>query len=191
MTSTFLNLREINFPEIVDNLTAIIFSPMIIHLAALVRQPLVQNTIKESIAVSEKVQASAIDVIQAWERTLGESNIDLIKQQREKFRLIAAQSYQDYLNDGKSEIVKDLLNVLSDINKDVGTMTNGIVDLRLIAPLGLGILTIRQLMKQGWLLDDIPWYILAWFTFDVFIKLNTQEESHLAKLPTNGFLGEL
>jgi hypothetical protein len=31
----------------------------------------------------------------------------------------------------------------------------------------------RQLMIKGLQLEVIPWYVLAWYAFDSFLKLNT------------------
>ncbi|BAY17733.1 hypothetical protein NIES21_35750 [Anabaenopsis circularis NIES-21] len=74
---------------------------------------------------------------------------------------------------------------MSDFNADVYTMTNGAADLRLIVPLGLGLFALTQLIKQGFKFEDTPWYILAWFAFDSFIKLNVTEESQRININKN------
>jgi hypothetical protein len=75
--------------------------------------------------------------------------------------------------DGKSEVAKDLINVMSDFNTDVAQLTNGVVDLRLLVPLGLSAIALRQLLVKGLQIDEIPWYTLAWYAFDSFVKLNS------------------
>ncbi|MFM6157086.1 MAG: hypothetical protein ACKO3K_19875 [Cuspidothrix sp.] len=58
------------------------------------------------------------------------------------------------------------------LNKRVERATDGTVDLRFMFPLALGILSVRQLTIKGLQLDIIPWYVLAWYAFDSFLKLN-------------------
>jgi hypothetical protein len=49
------------------------------------------------------------------------------------------------------------------------------VDLRFLFPLSLSLLALRQLLVKGWQLELIPWYVLAWYAFDSFIKLHPTE----------------
>ncbi|WYL97580.1 MAG: HMA2 domain-containing protein [Gloeotrichia echinulata IR180] len=63
-------------------------------------------------------------------------------------------------------------NAVVDLNKRIEQATNGAVDLRFLFPMGLGILAVRQLLVKGVQLEVIPWYVLAWYAFDSFIKLN-------------------
>jgi hypothetical protein len=165
MTSQF-NLEKVNVPEIVENLTGIIFSPIIIPVAEAMKQPLVQNVIKESITLSEKYQESVTEVTEVWKNVAA----DVTRERQEQFR------YRTY-PDGKSQVAQDFINVMSDFNADVKNMTNGMADLRLLVPLALSILAIRQVLVKGLQLEDIPWYILAWFAFDSFVKLHSTSES--------------
>ncbi len=165
MASDF-NLEKVNVTEIVEGLTAIIFSPIIIPVAEAMKQPLVQNAIKESIALSEKYQESVTEVTEAWKNVAA----DVTRERPEQFR------YRTY-PDGKSQVAQDFINIMSDFNADVKNMTNGMADLRLLVPLALSILAIRQVLVKGLQLEDIPWYILAWFAFDSFVKLHSTSES--------------
>jgi hypothetical protein len=63
-----------------------------------------------------------------------------------------------------------MLDAVSELNAQVGWLTNGYVDLRLLMPLGLGTLALGQLITQGPQLDKIPWYNLAWYAFDSFVR---------------------
>jgi Heavy metal associated domain 2 len=74
--------------------------------------------------------------------------------------------------EGKSEAAAEVSNAVVDLNKRVGESTDGLVDLRFLFPLGLGCLSIRQLMIKGLQFDIIPWYVLAWYSFDSFLKLH-------------------
>ena len=58
------------------------------------------------------------------------------------------------------------------LNQQVKEVTQGILDLRFLIPFSFGILAIRQLLIKGIMLEVIPWYVLAWYSFDSFIKLH-------------------
>ncbi|MDZ8185969.1 MAG: hypothetical protein RMX96_14095 [Nostoc sp. ChiSLP02] len=76
------------------------------------------------------------------------------------------------LTEDKSETAANITNAVVNLNKRVGQATKGEIDLRVIFPLGLSILAVRQLIAKGWQFDTIPWYALAWYAFDSFIKLH-------------------
>ncbi|AFY46394.1 hypothetical protein Nos7524_0482 [Nostoc sp. PCC 7524] len=166
-----LELQDVNIPEIVETLTAIVLSPVILPVADAVKQPLVQTVIKE--------------VIESWEDITVGVNTNVSNGHRETSRYINIQIEQAYGSEGKSEVANDVINLLSDMNADVRSMTNGVADLRLLVPMGLGLLAIRQLWVQGLKLNDIPWYILAWCAFDSFIKLNNVRELPTSNVPQN------
>ncbi len=77
---------------------------------------------------------------------------------------------------GKSEVASDLTSAVADLNQRVGLATNGVIDLRMLIPLGLGALAIRQGLRNGWLIEAAPWYVLAYYAFDSFIKLHYTAE---------------
>jgi Protein of unknown function (DUF5132) len=174
MSSTF-DLPEFNISEIVESLTGIIFAPVILPVASAVKQPVVQTAIKGGIVMSERCKEAVAEAVEIWENVAAEVNYDLIQERREK-------SNSPYSNDGKSQVTKDLMNLMSDLNADVGRMTDGVADLRLLVPLALGVLAMRQLLEQGLDFEDIPWYTLAWYAFDAFIKFNNSRELQLPNL---------
>ena len=45
-------------------------------------------------------------------------------------------------------------------------------DLRLLAPLTLGLLALRRAARNGPRLADAPWYVLAWYAWESYTKLN-------------------
>ncbi len=181
MTSIF-DLQEVNVAEIFDNLTDIVFSPVIFSVAAAVKQPVVQTLIKEGIIISERCKEAVAETAEIFDNIAAEVNTDLIHEKREQFNY---SNVQTYLRDSKSEVARDLINVVSDLNGDVGRMTNGVVDLRLLLPLGLGALAMHQLLDKGIELEEIPWYTLAWYAFDAFIKLNNSDDVELSSSINN------
>jgi hypothetical protein len=73
----------------------------------------------------------------------------------------------------RSQAAANLTNAIGDLNQRVRKTTDGLVDLRFLFPWGLSLLAVRQLLAKGWQLDLIPWYVLAWYAFDSFVKLNS------------------
>ncbi len=78
--------------------------------------------------------------------------------------------------EGKSDAAAEVSNAVVDLNKRVRVSTNGVVDLRFLFPLGLASLAVRQLIVKGIQLEIIPWYVLAWYAFDSFIKLHATSQ---------------
>lgn len=78
--------------------------------------------------------------------------------------------------EGKSGTAADLSNALTDLNERVAKATDGVVDLRILMPAGLGALAIHQLIRNGWQFETVPWYVLAWYSFDSFIKLHYTQD---------------
>jgi Heavy metal associated domain 2 len=50
-------------------------------------------------------------------------------------------------------------------------------DLRTVVPFGLGALALRALIADAGALGAAPWYVLAWYAFDSFWKLNQRHET--------------
>lgn len=76
------------------------------------------------------------------------------------------------LNSNHSEVSVAINQAALDLNRRVKQATQGSIDLRFLLPFGFGILALRQLKVRGLQLEFIPWYVLAWYAFDSFIKLN-------------------
>ncbi|QLE55640.1 HMA2 domain-containing protein [Nostoc sp. TCL26-01] len=73
---------------------------------------------------------------------------------------------------GNTEAATTVSSAVVDLNKRVKQATDGVVDIRFLFPLGLSILAVRQLIIKGLQFEIIPWYVLAWYSFDSFIKLH-------------------
>lgn len=77
---------------------------------------------------------------------------------------------------GKSEMASHLTQAITDLNQQVGQTTNGVVDLRFLVPLGFSALAIRQLIRNGLQIEMAPWYVLAYYAFDSFLKLHYTQD---------------
>ncbi|ABA24659.1 conserved hypothetical protein [Trichormus variabilis ATCC 29413] len=76
------------------------------------------------------------------------------------------------ITQGSTEAATTVSTAVVDLNKRVRQATDGVVDIRFLFPLGLSILAVRQLIIKGLQFEIIPWYVLAWYSFDSFIKLH-------------------
>lgn len=54
-------------------------------------------------------------------------------------------------------------------NRSVGQRLEG-TDLRVLVPLGLGLMAARRAMRGDDRLADAPWYVLAWYASETFTK---------------------
>ncbi|WP_339382360.1 HMA2 domain-containing protein [Nostoc flagelliforme] len=76
------------------------------------------------------------------------------------------------VTNGNTEAAAGVSSAVVDLNQRVKQSTDGAFDLRILFPLGLASLSLRQLLNKGLQLEVIPWYVLAWYAFDSFIKLH-------------------
>ncbi|NEP01756.1 MAG: hypothetical protein F6K58_24495 [Symploca sp. SIO2E9] len=81
---------------------------------------------------------------------------------------------------GKSEAAAGIMSAVTDWNQRVARATDSAVDLRFLIPVAFGMLSVRQFIAKGLMLEAIPWYVLAWYAFDSFIKLHytSEPQSH-------------
>jgi hypothetical protein len=78
---------------------------------------------------------------------------------------------------GESEHSKAALTLsgaLDDLDRRVRGATGGHVDLKLLFPVTMGIIGVRQVMVNGLGMEMIPGYVLLWYAFDAFFKLHHQ-----------------
>jgi hypothetical protein len=79
-----------------------------------------------------------------------------------------------------------LSDAVSDLARYMGLGTKGILNLKLLAPLGLGALAVLQLARQGLQIGSAPWYLLAYFALESYIKLNSPEDKSAPGGPPAG-----
>ncbi len=76
----------------------------------------------------------------------------------------------------KSKAAAEITSAATALNQRLKRATKGTVDLRFLIPLGLSTLALRQFLVKGLQLGLIPWYVLAWYAFDSFIKFHYSSE---------------
>lgn len=180
MASDF-DFENIDISKIVEGLTAVMVAPVILPAAAAVNQPMVKAAIKEGIAFSERCQEAVAEARERLEDIVAEAQAELSAEREsgattETTPTPSSYSYRRHVSEGRSRAAGEIMHAVSELNAQVGWLTNGMADLRMLMPLGLGALAIRQLFVKGIQLDEIPWYTLAWYSFDSFSKLNRDEQ---------------
>ena len=79
-----------------------------------------------------------------------------------------------------------LTDAVSDLDKHLGLGTKGILNLKLLVPLGFGALAVLQLARQGLQIGSAPWYLIAYFALESYIKLNSPEDKSAPGGPPAG-----
>jgi hypothetical protein len=175
MTAEF-NWNEIEISEIIEGVTAIMVAPILLPMAAAMNQPLAKKTIKEAIAFSQRCQEAVADAKERIEDILAEAQAE---SEEEQVSVSDTQPPRPRHHTSvpleNSEVADEMLEAVRELNTQLEWISKGYVDLRLLMPLGLGILALGQLITQGPRLEEIPWYNLAWYAFDSFNKLNRLE----------------
>jgi copper chaperone CopZ len=64
-----------------------------------------------------------------------------------------------------------ITSAIGTVNHAVARSTGGI-DLRQLLPFGLGLLSLRQALAGRGRLTEAPWYLLAWYASETFLKLH-------------------
>jgi Protein of unknown function (DUF5132) len=167
-----LESEEVKIQQLVEGITAVILAPIVLPLAAGVNNPLGKAALKNSILISEKVKEALAQTQEVFEDIVAEVQAELAAKPPTEVNSTTAQNQ---LGNPNLPVGENLINVISDFNEQVKQTTAGIVDLRSLVPAGLAALALRQLLAKGLQLDEIPWYTLAWYGFDTFMKLNDPE----------------
>lgn len=100
-----------------------------------------------------------------------EAVIDLVREAHAALAELNAPGVAD-LMDQTSAAARAIAHRFETADQRVLVATDGRLDLRMLVPVVLGGLSVRQFARQGVDLKSIPWYVLAWYSFDSFIKLH-------------------
>jgi hypothetical protein len=166
MASEFIfpgdNLERTNA---IDNLVAFMAAPVVLPLTALLQQPAAQEVLKQSMVVSERCKESAAALNELFEDLWAEANAELVNSKPS-----AVESPQG--RPASAKVATDIGAIATELNTQTISLTGGWVDLPTLVAGSLGLIALRQLLTKGVQLDALPWYVLAWYAFDSFIKLH-------------------
>lgn len=71
---------------------------------------------------------------------------------------------------------RSLVDAVSDLDRRLGSATGGVLSLRLLVPVAFGALAALQLARRGLEIGAAPWYLLAYFAFESYTRLNVAEQ---------------
>lgn len=180
--SSELNSKTGQESALAEAITAILLVPIALPVATAVSTPLGKEAIKMAILLVERAKETIAQTQEALEDLTAEVQAELASQPPPRS---IAEAAQDKWQLGKLPTAEEVTDGISGFNQQLRQATQGMVDLRLLVPMGLGAIALRQLLLKGWQLEDIPWYVLAWYAFDSFFKLN-QESGGAARVKTPG-----
>jgi hypothetical protein len=155
--------------ESIEGIQALLLAPIVFPIAVGVDNPFVQTLIREGIILRERVKEAIAHIEEVLDDLASEANTKLIERSQTISESSAGEAHEQVRT---SQAAESLMNTTSEINTRVRQATNGIVDLQLLFPLGLGAIALKQLLQKGFEFEEIPWYVLAWYAFDSFVKLN-------------------
>jgi hypothetical protein len=98
--------------------------------------------------------------------------IRLLREADDAFGMLQVPELLNAVDRSTSAVAETLSARLSRANRSVLHATQGHVDLRVLLPVTLGGLALRQLARQGPSVRGAPWYVLAYYAFDSYIKLH-------------------
>lgn len=101
-----------------------------------------------------------------------ESAVKLVREAHEAFDDVAPPKVVTVVDKSVSTVASRIEAGFTSADNDVRKATHGAVDLKMLVPLGLGTLAVRQFIRTGPLVSSMPWYVLAYYSFDTFVKLH-------------------
>lgn len=148
-------------------LLALASAPVVWPLNFALQQPAVRDAVKAGLMVSARCQESTAELAEQFEDLMAEARAEMVAPWQE-------DDGQVYRNEGSgtSRVAEDICAIATDLNHLTLSLTQGWIDLPTLAAFGLGGLALRQLVTRGGQLDALPWYVLAWYGFDSFVKLH-------------------
>jgi hypothetical protein len=152
-----------------ENVLALLAAPVVLPLNIALQQPTVRAALKESLIISEQCRQSATELAEHIDDLMAEANAELIQN-----RQTTAIDTQD-IPISRSTVAEEICAIATHLNSQTLSLTQGWIDLPTLAAAGLGVVALRQLLTKGIQLDALPWYVLAWYAFDSFVKLHDFE----------------
>ena len=98
--------------------------------------------------------------------------VALVRESGQVFRAVVPPSTRRALQRPVSEAAQQVRGRFAGANRTVLDATDGRIDLRMLFPVALAGLAVRQLLRQRSPITDAPWYVLAYYAFDSFVKLH-------------------
>jgi hypothetical protein len=187
--SADFDLQSVEVSEVVEGIAAILLAPIVLPLASAVNQPLVKNALKEGIAFTERCQEAVADAQERLEDTFAEAQAEVDAERRghgdssngnagtltQRERPSYQRTTGQFSNRSSTETASQVRDTVHELNGQIRWLTNDLFDLRMLMVTGLGALALRQILVRGLRVDEIPWYAVAWYALDTFVKFHPDE----------------
>lgn len=191
--STDFEWESIEASEVFEGIAAVFLAPVVLPLTSAVNQPFVKSALKEGIAFSERCQEAVAEAREQLEDTFAEAQAEVSAERNQSHassdassseetalvrRQHSAQRYFGEQSGSESTQTADQLkDAVNELNAQIRWITNDLLDLRILFSAGLSAFAIRQLIVRGLCLEEIPWYAVAWYALDTFVKFHPEAEA--------------
>lgn len=160
-----------------EEIATLLWAPVGIAAAESMEQPSVQALLKGIIVLQERGKESFAQIEEVIEDLRAEVEAELAHGQ-------ATGSQRETVaiprREEDSELAQTIMQGMTDVDTRIRELTNGTVDARSLTSLFLGGFALRQLLVKGPQLDDLPWYVLAWYALDSFVKFHDRHSPLLS-----------
>lgn len=187
--SADFDLQSVEISEVFEGVAAVLLAPIVLPLASAVNQPLVKNALKEGIAFTERCQEAVADAQERLEDTFAEAQAEVNAERRGHSEsgngssdTIERQDWPSYqrttgqfTDQSSTETANQVRDTVNELNRQIRWLTNDLLDLRMLMATGLGLFALRQILVRGLRLDEIPWYAVAWYALDTFVKFHPDD----------------
>lgn len=82
-----------------------------------------------------------------------------------------------------SDVARGINSAFGRLDRAVARATDGRLDAKTLAPLALGAVALRRILTSGADLSAVPWYVLLWYSFELFTKYNLRRGSGSGATP--------
>ena len=80
-----------------------------------------------------------------------------------------------------SRVARGLNARFAALDRRIRQLTGHRLDLKLVLPVGFGLLAARQILTSSGGLPAIPWYVLLWYAFDSYLRLHHTPQGQAAQ----------
>lgn len=101
--------------------------------------------------------------------------VEILREVDEIFADLEAPSLAGLQDRGASDAAQAVHRGFSQANVSTLRATGGRMDLRMLFPVVLGGLAVGQLLRRRGGLGSAPWYVMAYYAFDSYVKLHAAD----------------
>ncbi|MDR9402001.1 MAG: DUF5132 domain-containing protein [Halothece sp. Uz-M2-17] len=155
-----------------EDIIILLCAPVLITSAENVQQPSVRALLKAVIALQERGKEALAQLDEAIEDLRAEVEAELAQEGETESE---SEKTTAFYNEENSVFAEMMIKGMSELDASLRKATQGTIDARSLLSILFAALALRQLILKGFQFDDVPWYVLAWYAFDSFIKFHDRQ----------------